>query len=105
MDAIDSAPLSMRGWTLQERLLSNRILHFGEDQIHFECRSGQYSEDGHADEYNLAESNIASIPTSYNTHTPQTSRRHESNNQQHRNGLSSLRRCASPTHSTPLHSI
>ena len=29
--------LSSRGWTLQERILAPRILHFGEAQVHWEC--------------------------------------------------------------------
>jgi heterokaryon incompatibility protein (HET) len=35
---IDEAPLSRRGWILQERLLSPRQIHFGELQIYWECR-------------------------------------------------------------------
>ncbi|KAJ9658316.1 hypothetical protein H2198_003746 [Neophaeococcomyces mojaviensis] len=31
------SPLSRRGWVIQERHLSQRILHFTEDQIFFEC--------------------------------------------------------------------
>ncbi|KAI0164189.1 heterokaryon incompatibility protein-domain-containing protein [Xylariaceae sp. FL1272] len=30
-------PLLMRGWTFQERLLSQRIIHFGYDQLFWEC--------------------------------------------------------------------
>ena len=29
--------LSSRGWTLQERILAPRILHFGKFQVHWEC--------------------------------------------------------------------
>ncbi|KAH8586945.1 heterokaryon incompatibility protein-domain-containing protein [Bisporella sp. PMI_857] len=32
-------PLSRRGWTLQEKLLSPRILHFAERMIYWECRA------------------------------------------------------------------
>ncbi|KAI1809561.1 HET-domain-containing protein [Poronia punctata] len=35
-----SAPLNMRGWVLQERLLAPRILHFGRWQLFFECDQG-----------------------------------------------------------------
>lgn len=30
-------PLGERGWVLQERLFSNRILHFGSEQLEWEC--------------------------------------------------------------------
>ena len=32
-------PLSSRGWTFQERELSNRILHYSRDSIRWECRA------------------------------------------------------------------
>jgi len=35
-DGINNKPLSKRGWALQERLLSRRVLHFGE-QLYWEC--------------------------------------------------------------------
>jgi hypothetical protein len=35
--------LSNRGWCLQERLLSRRILHFGASQTHWECLEGAWS--------------------------------------------------------------
>ncbi|KAJ9657226.1 hypothetical protein H2198_004452 [Neophaeococcomyces mojaviensis] len=38
-------PLSTRGWTLQERELSPRILHFTRDRILWECRTCIASED------------------------------------------------------------
>jgi hypothetical protein len=31
--------LNSRGWTLQERILAPRILHFGKSQLHWECRT------------------------------------------------------------------
>ena len=34
---VDLAPLNGRGWVLQERLLSRRILHFGADMLYWEC--------------------------------------------------------------------
>lgn len=36
-DVIDGAPLNMRGWVLQERLLSPRIVHFTDDQVIWDC--------------------------------------------------------------------
>jgi hypothetical protein len=35
-----NAPLHQRGWVLQERLLSPRTIHFGNEQILWECRGG-----------------------------------------------------------------
>ena len=35
----DQCPLGTRGWCLQERMLSPAILHFGAEQIFWECRS------------------------------------------------------------------
>ncbi|KAF2187679.1 HET-domain-containing protein, partial [Zopfia rhizophila CBS 207.26] len=43
-DEIESSPLHMRGWVLQERLLSPRNLHFGEHMIYWECRQSVASE-------------------------------------------------------------
>jgi hypothetical protein len=31
-------PLNQRGWLLQERILSRRVLHFGNEQLFWECR-------------------------------------------------------------------
>jgi hypothetical protein len=38
MTSVDKAPLSQRGWTFQERVLSKRTVHFG-DQLYWECAS------------------------------------------------------------------
>lgn len=35
--SVDEAPLNKRGWVLQERLLSPRTIHFGEQQLFWEC--------------------------------------------------------------------
>ncbi|KAI0555726.1 heterokaryon incompatibility protein-domain-containing protein [Xylaria curta] len=43
-DDVQVGPLSQRGWTLQERILSRRLLHFGTDQLHWECQSATASE-------------------------------------------------------------
>lgn len=43
---VDKCPLSRRGWCLQERLLAPAILHFGKQQIYWECRTGYACEDG-----------------------------------------------------------
>ena len=34
---VDKAPLNKRGWVMQERWLSSRVLHYGWDQILWEC--------------------------------------------------------------------
>lgn len=41
---VEGGPLAARGWTLQERLLARRTVFFGEDQLHWECRSTRWSE-------------------------------------------------------------
>jgi hypothetical protein len=41
---VDDAPLNRRGWVLQERFLSPRILHFGKDQLLWECQEMQIAE-------------------------------------------------------------
>lgn len=43
---VKNARLNTRGWVLQERLLSRRILHFARDQIYWECRGKAIAEDG-----------------------------------------------------------
>ncbi|KAK0710292.1 heterokaryon incompatibility protein-domain-containing protein, partial [Lasiosphaeria miniovina] len=45
-DPIAGEPLSSRGWTLQERMLSPRIVHYAGDQLYYECETGMWSEDG-----------------------------------------------------------
>ncbi|KAK1948896.1 heterokaryon incompatibility protein [Colletotrichum sublineola] len=37
-NGIGRCPLNTRGWVLQERLLSPRVLHFAKDQLFWECR-------------------------------------------------------------------
>lgn len=36
--AVDDMDLNLRGWVFQERLLAPRILHFGSEQLFWECR-------------------------------------------------------------------
>ena len=43
---VSQAPLNTRGWVLQGRLLSRRILHFAADQVYWECRSHALAQDG-----------------------------------------------------------
>ena len=34
---VNDMPLNLRGWVLQERLLAARLIHFGSDQVFWEC--------------------------------------------------------------------
>lgn len=43
---VEDSVWNSRGWTLQERHLSRRIIHFAENQIFWECRKGFRSECG-----------------------------------------------------------
>jgi hypothetical protein len=43
---VEKSILSERGWILQERLMSTRILHFGSEQTCWECRTTVDQEDG-----------------------------------------------------------
>ncbi|KAI1086610.1 HET-domain-containing protein [Rostrohypoxylon terebratum] len=43
---LEACPLVTRGWCMQERLLAPRILHFGREQLFWECRSLFRAEDG-----------------------------------------------------------
>lgn len=45
-EGVIAAPLNKRGWVLQERILSPRILYFAEDQTHWECQQLCESESG-----------------------------------------------------------
>jgi len=47
----EEEPLSRRGWTLQERVLARRILHYNTRQIYLECNHGVISEDGSSFEH------------------------------------------------------
>jgi hypothetical protein len=38
VSAVDDMDLNIRGWVFQERLLAPRILHFGSEQLFWECR-------------------------------------------------------------------
>lgn len=43
---LERSPLCSRGWTLQERVLSRRTIHFAQDQLYWECQERSVSEDG-----------------------------------------------------------
>lgn len=46
VDPFSDEPLSMRGWAVQERILSRRTLHYGSDEMYWECQSLVLAEDG-----------------------------------------------------------
>jgi hypothetical protein len=45
-DPLEDEPLNSRAWTLQERLLAPRTLHYGSHQVFWECALGLWAEDG-----------------------------------------------------------
>ncbi|KAI1407405.1 HET-domain-containing protein [Hypoxylon sp. FL1857] len=53
-DYLLTCPLIRRGWCMQERLLAQRLLHFGKEQMFWECQTQLMSEDGrkYSDEFN-----------------------------------------------------
>ena len=42
---VEDSTWNQRGWTLQERILSRRVLHFTYSMLYFECRSSDWMED------------------------------------------------------------
>jgi hypothetical protein len=55
--AINASVWNTRGWTMQERCLSTRMLHFCRNKLFFECRAGIQSEEGEPEqEKNLTSS-------------------------------------------------
>jgi hypothetical protein len=42
-DEIESAPISRRGWVVQERFLAPRVLHFTRNQIYWECLEASHA--------------------------------------------------------------
>ncbi|KXJ93600.1 heterokaryon incompatibility protein [Microdochium bolleyi] len=58
-NGIGKCPLNTRGWVLQERLLSPRVLHFARDQLFWECR-----------EYSAAECYPDTLPTTIRNGVP-----------------------------------
>jgi hypothetical protein len=43
---VDREPLNQRAWTLQERMLSPRVLSFGSRQLMWECQTARYTDGG-----------------------------------------------------------
>ncbi|KAF5004242.1 hypothetical protein FDECE_9271 [Fusarium decemcellulare] len=46
VENIENTPLDTRGWVLQERILSPRIIHYGAQQLYWECISSTQRQDG-----------------------------------------------------------
>lgn len=46
LDPVQEETLNSRGWTLQERLLSPRTIHYSADQMYWECERDFLGEDG-----------------------------------------------------------
>lgn len=46
VEDIERTPLDTRGWVLQERTLSPRIVHYGAQQLYWECLSSTHRQDG-----------------------------------------------------------
>lgn len=46
LDPVQDETLNSRGWTLQERLLSPRTIHYAADQMYWECERDFLGEDG-----------------------------------------------------------
>lgn len=44
VQALHGSPMTGRGWILQERILSPSIVHYGEEQVFWECCEGSASE-------------------------------------------------------------
>ncbi|KAH6857407.1 heterokaryon incompatibility protein-domain-containing protein [Alternaria rosae] len=42
---LNDAPLNLRGWVLQEKILSRRIIHFASSQVYWECKEGFLGEE------------------------------------------------------------
>ncbi|KAK7425901.1 hypothetical protein QQZ08_007615 [Neonectria magnoliae] len=57
VEDIEKTPLDTRGWVLQERTLSPRIIHYGAQQLYWECISSTQRQDGkyHNDAVNFEE--------------------------------------------------
>lgn len=47
-ERLRDSPLDTRGWVLQERILSPRLLYFGRQQLHWECAESTFRQDGRA---------------------------------------------------------
>jgi hypothetical protein len=60
-DDVVNGILSSRAWCLQERMFSRRILHFGEDQIHWECLETTWDEQDSAIDGDPADDTVGAL--------------------------------------------
>jgi len=59
-------PLLQRAWAFQERLLSKRLVHFGDEELHWECLSKTTCECDHLTPYNFLKMELMKgIPATY----------------------------------------
>ena len=49
-ERLRETPLDQRGWVVQERALSSRIIHFGAEQLYWECKEVTKRQDGNDDD-------------------------------------------------------
>jgi hypothetical protein len=56
-NSADAFPLLRRGWVFQERILSRRVLHYGPQELVWECMEGEECECGRVDEAVRPDSN------------------------------------------------
>ncbi|KAK5286213.1 hypothetical protein LTR43_010310 [Exophiala xenobiotica] len=68
-EVLDRCPLASRAWTLQERALSRRTIHFAIDQMYWECQRHCVSENGSTLGDGLRIGSFASTPRGTGTGT------------------------------------
>lgn len=68
----NSAPLSLRGWTLQEAVLSPRTLFYGASQIYWSCPETYHAADGLCLHLKAPQSQYPAISQLLHTHTSPT---------------------------------
>ena len=71
---LENEPLSQRGWALQERWLSPRVIHFGSQQMFFECHGHIVAEDGFRAEGRIDSAHEDSLPASLRNNVVNASR-------------------------------
>ena len=62
---LDGTRWAQRAWTFQERMLSNRVLVFSEDQVYWSCRAASHSEERALEEVRDIDRHHLSFPQKY----------------------------------------